>query len=239
MARLRLSTPTLIVVPTFNEADNVTRLIAEIRRVLPDVDVLIVDDASPDATAARVAELRRGDHRLHLRERPRKLGLGSAYRDGFAWGLARGYERFFEMDADFSHDPRYLPAFLEQLERGADLVVGSRNVAGGRVEGWGVLRRALSRGGSLYSRAVLGGGVSDMTTGYKAYTRRALERIDVSALRSSGYAFQVETTALALRRGLKVVELPIVFVDRRVGASKMSWREVVEAAWGVWRMRGG
>lgn len=237
MAGIRLSTPTLIVVPTFNEADNVARLIAEIRRVLPDADVLVVDDSSPDATARLVERLRQNDARLHLLERPRKLGLGSAYRDGFAWGLARGYQRFFEMDADFSHDPRYLPAFLEQLEAGADLVVGSRNRAGGRVEGWGVLRRVLSRGGSLYSRAILGRGVSDMTTGYKAYSRRALELIDVSALRSNGYAFQVETTERALRRGLTVVELPIVFVDRRAGSSKMSWREVIEAAWGVWRMR--
>lgn len=230
-------TPTLIVVPTFNEADNVARLVAEIRSVLPLVDVLFVDDASPDATAALVRELQRRDSRLHLLERPRKLGLGSAYRDGFAWGFAQSYQRFFEMDADLSHDPRYLPEFLRALDRGADVVVGSRNVAGGRVEGWGVLRRALSRGGSLYSRVILGRDVQDMTTGYKAYTRRALELIDVAALRSSGYAFQVETTELALRRGLEVVELPIVFVDRRAGASKMTWREITEAAWGVWSLR--
>jgi dolichol-phosphate mannosyltransferase len=229
--------PALIVVPTFNEADNLAHLMTEIRRVLPEIDVLIVDDASPDGTAALVRELSLRDAGLFLLERPSKLGLGSAYREGFAWGLARDYQRFFEMDADFSHDPRYLPAFLAELDRGADLVVGSRNVAGGKVEGWGVLRRALSRGGSLYSRAILGRAIRDMTTGYKAYTRRALEAIDVSALRSSGYAFQVETTELALRRGLRVVELPIVFVDRRVGQSKMTWREVAEAAWGVWRLR--
>jgi len=229
--------PTLIVVPTFNEAENVAALLTAIRGVVPFADVLIVDDASPDGTAAIVRRHALGDPRVYLLQRAGKLGLGSAYVAGFGWGLGRGYERFFEMDADFSHDPGYLPTFVDALERGADMVVGSRNVPGGRVEGWGFFRHALSKGGSLYARLVLGGHVRDLTTGFKAYTRRALERIGLENVASSGYAFQVETTARALRRGLTVVEVPIVFVDRRVGKSKMSRRDVFEAVTGVWRMR--
>jgi dolichol-phosphate mannosyltransferase len=232
-----MASSTLIVIPTFNEADNVASLVAAIRAVLPLADVLVVDDASPDRTADVVKVLAARDERIHLMERSGKLGLGSAYVAGFQWGLERGYQRFFEMDADSSHDPRYLPAFVAELDAGADVVVGSRNVAGGGVRGWGLGRHLLSRGGSLYSRVVLGVEVRDMTTGFKAYTRRALERIDIRRVRSNGYAFQIETTYLALRRGLRVSELPIVFVDRRAGHSKMSQREVWEAVVGVWRLR--
>jgi dolichol-phosphate mannosyltransferase len=232
-----MSLPTLIVVPTFNEAENIAALLVAIRGVVPLADVLVVDDASPDGTAAIVRKVGGDDPRIHLLERAGKLGLGSAYVAGFGWGLARGYQWFFEMDADFSHDPSYLPAFIATLEQGADLVVGSRNVAGGRVEGWGLLRHALSKGGSLYARVALGGHVRDLTTGFKAYTRRALERIQLESIDSNGYAFQVETTFRALKRGLNVVELPIVFVDRRVGRSKMSRHEIVEAVLGVWLMR--
>jgi dolichol-phosphate mannosyltransferase len=174
---------------------------------------------------------------VHLLERCGKLGLGSAYVAGFSWGLERGYARFFEMDADFSHDPKYLPSFVDALDAGAEVVVGSRNVRGGRVQGWGPLRHLLSKGGSLYSRIVLGAAVRDMTTGFKAYTRAALELIDIGTLRSNGYAFQVETTHRALRRGLRVVEVPILFIDRRVGQSKMTRHEIIEAVAGVWRMR--
>ena len=156
---------------------------------------------------------------------------------GFRWGLERGYERFFEMDADFSHDPKYLPAFVAALDAGADVVVGSRNVPGGSVVGWGPLRHLISKGGSLYSQLLLGVGIRDLTTGFKAYTRRALELLDIDAVRSNGYAFQIETTYRALQQGLRVVELPIVFVDRRVGESKMSLRDVLEAVTGVIRMR--
>ncbi|HYJ11373.1 MAG TPA: polyprenol monophosphomannose synthase, partial [Polyangiaceae bacterium] len=220
---------TLIVIPTFNEADNLKRLTAEIARALPDADQLVVDDASADGTGNLADQLARDEPRLKVLHRPRKLGLGSAYVSGFRWGLERGYQRFFEMDADFSHDPSYLPAFCAELDAGADVVVGSRNVPGGAVRGWGPLRHAISRGGSLYSRMMLGVPVRDLTTGFKAYTRRALEAIELEQVRSNGYAFQVETTFRAQRAGLRVVEVPILFVDRRAGKSKMTLRDIFEA----------
>jgi dolichol-phosphate mannosyltransferase len=156
---------------------------------------------------------------------------------GFSWGLSREYDCFVEMDADFSHDPRYLPALMAELERGADVVVGSRNVEGGGVVGWGPLRHLLSKGGSLYSRLALGASVRDMTTGFKAYTRRALELINVGSVAANGYAFQIETTYRALSAGLAVVEVPIVFVDRRAGQSKMSLGDVWEAVLAPPKMR--
>lgn len=229
---------TLIVVPTFNEAANIAELVRSVRTHVPGADLLVVDDASPDGTADIVKGEVVKDNQVHLLERAAKLGIGSAYVAGFGWGLARGYERFFEMDADFSHDPRALPALVAALDAGADVVVGSRGVPGGGVRGWGPLRHALSKGGSLYSRVILGSPVRDMTSGYKGYTRRALERIGLSTLRSNGYAFQIETTYRALQNGLVVVEVPILFVDRRAGQSKMSSREIGEAVIAVWRMRG-
>jgi dolichol-phosphate mannosyltransferase len=228
---------TLIVVPTFNEAENIAELVRAVRAQLPAAHLLVVDDASPDGTAAIVKELVGKDEHVQLLERPGKQGIGSAYVAGFGWGLERGYERFFEMDADFSHDPRALPALVAALDAGADVVVGSRGVPGGGVRGWGPLRHALSKGGSLYSRLILGSPVRDMTSGYKGYTRRALERIGLSTVRSNGYAFQVETTYRALQSGLILVEVPILFVDRRAGQSKMSSREIGEAVIAVWRMR--
>ena len=233
----RMSPRTLIVIPTFNEADNIAPLIAVISEQLPLAHVLVVDDHSPDGTAAVVRRLTVDDERIHLLERPSKLGLGSAYVAGFAWGVQLGFERFFEMDADFSHDPRFLPAFVAALDAGADVVAGSRNVPGGAIEGWGLLRLLLSKGSSLYARLILQSPVRDMTTGFKAYTRRALELIDIATLRSNGYAFQVETTYRALQRGLRVVEIPIRFVDRRAGRSKMTRHEIAEGALGVWQMR--
>jgi dolichol-phosphate mannosyltransferase len=228
---------TLVVVPTFNEAENIAELVHAVRAHLPAAHLLVVDDASPDGTAAIARQLAGKDDQVHLLERTSKLGIGSAYVAGFGWGLERGYERFFEMDADLSHDPKALPAFVAALEGGAEVVVGSRRVAGGGVRGWGPLRHALSMGGSLYSRLMLDSPVRDMTSGYKGYTRRALEVIGPATLRSNGYAFQVETTHRALLNGLRVVEIPILFVDRRAGHSKMSSHEVGEAAIAVWRMR--
>lgn len=229
----------LVVVPTYNEADNLGGFTRAVLRQLPDTELLIVDDASPDGTGRLADEIARREPRVHALHRPVKLGLGSAYVTGFGWGLERGYQRFFEMDADFSHDPAYLPAFTAALDEGNDVVVGSRNVSGGAVEGWGVGRHLLSKGGSLYSRSILGLQVHDMTTGYKAYTRQALERLDIQSIRSNGYAFQIETTYRAVKRGLRVLEIPIVFVDRRVGKSKMSGRDAWEAVTAVWRMRFG
>jgi dolichol-phosphate mannosyltransferase len=229
--------PSLVVVPTFNEAETLRPFVRALHDVLADMHVLVVDDASPDGTGAIADEISRNDARVQVLHRASKLGLGSAYVAGFRWGMERGYERFFEMDADLSHDPKFLPAFLAALDAGADVVVGSRNIPGGGVEGWGPARHVLSKGGSLYARLVLGVPVRDLTTGFKAYTRRALGSIAVDALESNGYAFQVETSYRALQRGLRLVEVPIVFVDRRAGQSKMSPHEIFEAALVVWRLR--
>lgn len=227
----------LIVTPTYNERDNLAEFVAAVHASAPDADVLVVDDASPDGTGALGDELAAADPRLAVLHRPGKLGLGTAYVDGFRHALERGYDVVLEMDADLSHDPAYVPRFLDAIAAGADLVLGSRNVPGGGVEGWGVDRHVLSKGGSLYARTILGVGVRDLTTGFKAYTRRALEEIDPATIRSNGYSFQIETTYRALRKGLRVVEVPIVFVDRRAGRSKMSRRIFAEAILEVWRLR--
>jgi dolichol-phosphate mannosyltransferase len=229
---------TLVVVPTFNEAENVAPLITAILTQLPDAGVLVVDDASHDGTARIVRDISQRDTRVALLERSAKLGLGSAYVAGLSWGLERGFEFLCEMDADFSHDPRYLPELLAALGAGADVAVGSRNVPGGRIEGWGPFRYLLSKGGSLYARTILGVPTRDLTSGYKAYRRQALERVGLDRIRSNGYAFQIETTYRALLAGLRVVEVPIVFVDRRAGHSKMTRHEVTEAVTAVWAMRG-
>jgi dolichol-phosphate mannosyltransferase len=232
-----MTVATLVVVPTFNEAENIEQLLGAVLHALPGAHTLVVDDASADGTGQLVDRLARARPAVHVLHRPAKLGLGTAYVDGFCWGLQRGYQRFFQMDADFSHDPKYLPAFMDALAAGAEVVLGSRNVAGGSVQGWGPLRHLLSKGGSLYARLLLGVSVRDMTTGFKAYTREALERLDIRSIRSNGYAFQIETTYRAVRLGLRVVEVPIVFVDRRAGQSKMGRSDVQEAIMGVWGMR--
>jgi dolichol-phosphate mannosyltransferase len=209
---------TLVVVPTFNEAENIAALVAAVRASLPTAHVLVVDDASPDGTATLVRQLAADDKHVHLLERPGKLGLGSAYVAGFGWGLNRGYQRFFEMDADFSHDPKELPAFVAALDAGADVVVGSRNVPGGAVEGWGPLRYLLSKGGSLYARLILNSSVRDMTTGFKAYTRNALERIDITSLRSDGY-HQTVGQPVRTKEHLTAVELIDGAVPSKVRAN--------------------
>lgn len=233
----RLGERALIVTPTYNERDNLALFIESVFRVAPGAHILVVDDASPDGTGELADELARSDERIRVLHRPAKLGLGTAYVQAFQQTLGQDYEAFFEMDTDLSHDPGYLPAFFTALDAGADVVVGSRNVPGGGVEGWGLGRHVLSKGGSIYSRLILGVPIRDMTTGYKAFTRRALEVIDLSSVRSNGYSFQIEMTYRALRAGLRVVEIPIVFVDRRVGHSKMNRRIFAEAVGVVWRLR--
>jgi len=227
----------LIVIPTFNERDNLGSLIPLVHKVLPEASVLVVDDNSSDGTGELAERLAAVDPRISVLHRPQKLGLGTAYVDGFRWGLERDFLVFFEMDADFSHDPKYLPSFLKAIERGADVVSGSRNVRGGGVEGWGPGRHVLSKGGSMYSRWILGVRVRDLTTGYKAYTRGTLEKIGIDSVRSNGYAFQIEMTYRALEAGLSVEEVPIVFVDRRAGKSKMSRKVFLEAVAVVWKLR--
>ena len=227
----------LLVVPTYMEATNLPGLLEATFAAVPRAHVLIVDDASPDGTGAMAEAMSRRNPSVHVVHRAGKLGLGTAYVEGFAWALARGYALVGEMDADLSHDPRDVPRLLRAIRAGADVAVGSRNVPGGGILGWGLGRHVLSKGGSLYARLVLGAPVRDMTTGFKIYTREVLQAISPSTLRSNGYAFQIETTYRALLAGARVEEVPIVFVDRRAGSSKMDRRIFVEAVWSVWRMR--
>jgi len=229
----------LIVVPTYNERDNVDRVVEEFLAAAPTAELLFVDDNSPDGTGARLDELGAANPRVHVLHRPGKLGLGTAYLDGFAWGLGRGYDYLFEMDADFSHDPKYLQPMLERARAGADVVIGSRYVDGGGTRNWGIGRKILSRGGSLYARTVLGVKIRDVTAGFICYRRHALAALDLGAIRSNGYSFQIEMKYRALAAGLKVVEVPIVFVDRRVGQSKMSRKIFAEALAMVWKLRFG
>ncbi len=228
-----------LVLPTYNEADNLEPFVDAVRDKLPpSARILIVDDNSPDGTgeiADRLAARHEGVTVLH---RPLKEGLGPAYIAGFREALAGGAELIVEMDADFSHDPAYLPRLLEAAER-ADLVIGSRYVDGGGVGDWGAMRRAISRGGSIYARLMLGVGVNDLTGGFKCFRREVLETIDLGSVRSRGYAFQVELTYRAIQHGFRVAEVPIVFRDRRVGSSKMSRAIVAEAIWRVPLLRFG
>lgn len=228
---------TLIVTPTYNEKDNLPRFVEAVRSAFPAADLMVVDDNSPDGTGRIADELAAGDPQVRVLHRPGKLGLGTAYTQAFQRGLDEGYDRFFEMDADLSHDVKYLPAFIAALDEGADVVIGSRNIPGGGVEGWGLGRHFISKGGSLYSRTILGLGVKDLTSGYKAFTRRALQAIDIGTVHSNGYSFQIEMTYRALRKGMRVKEVPIVFVDRTAGRSKMSRRIFMEAVGVVWRLR--
>ena len=228
---------TLIVTPTYNEMDNLPRFVEAVRSAAPDADILVVDDHSPDGTGQLADELAKKDPHVRVMHRAGKLGLGTAYIQAFTQGLDEGYDRFFEMDADLSHDVRYLPDFFRALDEGADAVIGSRNIPGGGVEGWGLGRHFISKGGSIYSRTILGLGVKDLTSGYKAFTRRALEAIDLPSVRSNGYSFQIEMTYRLILRGMKVKEVPIVFVDRRAGQSKMSRKIFVEAIGVVWKLR--
>ncbi len=230
-------TRTLIVTPTYNERENINRFSDSVRSALPDADLLIVDDDSPDGTGALADAYAERDPKVRVLHRPGKLGLGTAYVQAFSRGMAEGYDRFFEMDADLSHDPRYLADFVRALDEGYDVVIGSRNVPGGGVEGWGPGRHFISKGGSLYSQTILGLPVRDLTSGYKAYTRRALEAINLSTVHSNGYSFQIETTFRAVLRGMRVKEVPIVFVDRTAGHSKMSRKIFAEAVAVVWRLR--
>ena len=229
----------LIVVPTYNERDNVEEVVARFLAAAPEAELLFVDDNSPDGTGELLDRLAGEDPRVHVLHRAGKLGLGTAYLDGFRWGLAHGFDYLIEMDADFSHDPQYLPELLRLAREGADVVIGSRYVEGGGTENWGVGRKLISRGGSLYARTVLGVKVRDLTSGFICWRRRALEAIDLDAVRSNGYSFQIEMKYRALQAGLTLVETPIVFVDRRVGQSKMSRAIFVEALGMVWKLRLG
>jgi dolichol-phosphate mannosyltransferase len=229
--------PMWLVLPTYNEASNIEAIVAAVReRMEPPSQLLIVDDSSPDGTGLIADRLASEVSDVAVLHRPRKEGLGPAYVAGFRVALEGGAALVGQMDADFSHDPADLPRLVAAAED-ADLVLGSRYVRGGGIEEWGPLRRLISRGGSAYARAVLGVGVHDLTGGFKVFRREVLEAIDLASISAFGYAFQVETTYRAIRAGFRVVELPIVFRDRRVGESKMTRRIVLEAAWRVPAMR--
>jgi dolichol-phosphate mannosyltransferase len=228
----------VVVVPTYNEIENIGHLIPQIVSH-PRFRVLVVDDASPDGTGAQVRELQRQGLRVDLLSRAGKMGLGSAYIAGFQQAIAEGAEYIFEMDADFSHDPRYLPRLLAAAEQGNDLVIGSRYVRGGGTTDWGIIRKIISRGGNLYAGLILGLPVADSTGGFRCYRRHVLEQINLQAVRSNGYAFQIEMTYRVLRAGFHIGEVPIIFPDRRVGQSKMSRKIVLEALLNVWRLRFG
>src|SRR2546428_646024 len=212
---------TLIIIPTYNELDNVRPLLQEIFSCVPNIDILIVDDNSPDGTGQLADEISGENPHVHVLHRAGKLGLGTAYIAGFKYAIERNYDVAFDMDADFSHDPRYLPDFLEAIEI-ADLVIGSRYIPGGDTPNWSLLRRFISAGGNLFARFMLGIPVHDCTAGFRCYRRKVLESIDLDSIQAQGYAFQVELAYRTTRQGFKVVETPIVFMDRRVGKSKMS-----------------
>lgn len=227
---------TLIVVPTYNERENIENILAAIHAVVPHVHVLVVDDGSPDGTGAIVDGLAAADPRIHVLHRSGKLGLGTAYIAGFRYALERDYERVFEMDADFSHDPKYLPAMLEAAEQ-HDMVVGSRYVAGGGTRDWTLGRRLLSRGGGLYARTILGMDVRDLTAGFICYRRGTLEKLDLAGVTSTGYVFQIELKYRVHLLGLSITEIPIVFPDRVAGVSKMTPDIAREALVQVWKLR--
>ncbi|MFO0622449.1 MAG: polyprenol monophosphomannose synthase [Polyangia bacterium] len=227
----------LIIIPTYNERDNLKTLCDQVLTALPSADLLIVDDNSPDGTGQLADEMAAKNPRIQVLHRSGKLGLGTAYIAGFRFALSKGYEFIFEMDADFSHDPVYLPALLGAAKDGAGVVIGSRRVPGGGTENWGLGRQLISSGGSLYARTILGLDVRDLTSGFKCFRREVLAAIDLDAVRSNGYSFQIEMTYRAIRRGFSVAEVPIIFIDRRAGQSKMSSKIFAEAMGMVWRLR--
>jgi dolichol-phosphate mannosyltransferase len=226
----------LVVIPTYNEADNIQELLPVVLGHGSHFNVLVVDDNSPDGTAKLVKEMQKSEPRIHLIERAGKMGLGTAYVAGFKYALANGFDFVFEMDADFSHDPAVLPHLLAKADE-YDLVIGSRYIEGVNVVNWPMKRLLLSYFANLYTRVITGMPVRDATGGYKCFKRKVLESIDLDAIHSNGYAFQIEMNFKTWRKGFLVKEIPIVFVDRRNGSSKMSKNIVYEAVWMVWVLK--
>jgi dolichol-phosphate mannosyltransferase len=226
----------LIIIPTYNEIENLRPLAQKILAIVPNVNILVVDDGSPDGTGDLADTLSHEHSGIHVLHRAKKMGLGTAYVNGFRWGLEQGFDALIEMDADFSHDPKYLPRMLELLEKN-DVVIGSRYVPGGGTVNWGLGRKILSRGGSFYSRVILGATIRDFTGGFNGWRRPVLEAVDLGSLRSDGYSFQIELKFRAHLHRFKIAEFPIVFEDRKVGKSKMNKRIVFEALGRVWGFR--
>ncbi len=230
----------LIIVATYNEKDNIVTLIDEIYHYVPFVDILVIDDNSPDGTYKLVEDLLASKYKdkLFIIKRPGKMGLGTAYVAGFNWALQNNYDNILHMDADFSHHPRYLPQFFEEIKSN-DLVIGSRYVDGGGVKNWGLIRRIISKFGGIYSRIILGLKIRDLTGGFKCFKRKVLETIDINSLKSTGYSFQVETTYKTSLSHFTIKEIPIIFEDRRVGQSKMSSKIFLEACLMIIKLRLG
>ncbi len=226
----------LVIIPTYNEIENVGNIVPRVVEQGPDIDVLVVDDSSPDGTGELADRLASDDPRIHVLHRENKEGLGRAYLAGFKWALERDYQYIFEMDADFSHDPKFIPGFLRAVED-ADLVIGSRYKDGVNVINWPMSRLLLSKGANLYSHWITGLALTDSTGGFKCFRRRVLETIDLEAVHSNGYAFQIEVSFRAWKKGFRLVEIPIVFVDRVEGHSKLSKKIIREAVWMVWFLR--
>ena len=227
---------TLICMPTYNEAANLRPILEAIHREVEGVDILVIDDDSPDGTGEIADEMADGDERIHVLHRTEKAGLGPAYLAGFGWGLDQGYERIIEMDADFSHKPEYLPEMIAQLGN-YDVVIGSRYVAGGGTEDWGWMRKFVSRGGGRYARVILGFDIQDPTAGFVGWRREVLEKLDLASVDSSGYVFQIELKYRAYKAGFSMLEIPITFPDRVAGESKMTTDIALEALTQVWKLR--
>jgi dolichol-phosphate mannosyltransferase len=229
--------PALVIVPTYNEKDNLGPITTAILAADPRIDILVCDDNSPDGTGQLADELAAKEPRLRVLHREKKEGLGKAYLAAFRWALKEGYHFIIEMDADFSHDPKYLPKLIDTARDEADIAVGSRYVEGGGTVNWGIGRQIISRGGSMYVRTILGVPLKDTTAGFKCFNRRVLESINLDEVQSSGYGFQIELSYRALKKGFTIKEIPIVFEDRRVGQSKMSRKIFLEAIRMVWKLR--
>jgi dolichol-phosphate mannosyltransferase len=226
----------LVIIPTYNEIENIVPLVGEVFSRVPTAHILVVDDNSPDGTAAAVEKIAGNNSALHILKRSGKQGLASAYIDGFKWGIPKGYDVFLEMDADFSHNPEYIPEMLEQIKT-YDVVIGSRNIKGGGVEGWSVIRNMISKGGSLYSRIVLSCPIMDLTGGFNMWRKSALDKIGLDGIISKGYSFQVEMKFKAYHYGCTVKEIPILFPDRKHGSSKMSKKIFIEALINIWKIK--
>lgn len=227
----------LVCIPTYNEVENIEPITTAVLGITPEtVHVLVIDDGSPDGTGMVADGLAAKNNRIHVLHRKQKQGLGPAYIAGFKWGFENGFDHLIEMDADFSHHPRFLPAMIENLAKN-DFVIGSRYVRGGGTVNWGIMRKIISKGGSLYARLILGAPINDFTGGFNGWNRRVLEAINLDSLEAGGYSFQIELKYRAFKKGFRFTEFPILFEDRRVGKSKMSSKIVVEALSLVPRLR--
>jgi dolichol-phosphate mannosyltransferase len=226
----------LIIIPTYNERENIALIIPEIKKVVPDAHILVVDDSSPDGTSGITKEMAKSIPGIFVMDRAKKEGLGKAYISGFKWALEHQYQFIFEMDADFSHDPKYLPDFLRAIQD-HDLVIGSRYKSGVNVVNWPMSRLLLSYFANLFARFITGIPINDSTGGFKCYRRQVLESLDFNKIASSGYSFQIELNFFAWKKGFRIIEIPIVFTDRQRGVSKMSSKIIREALFLIWKLR--